>query len=548
MKIPCKKTLLTSAMLALSALTSINAIAAPSTPSTPTEKPNILVMWGDDIGMWNISYWNRGLMGYETPNIDRVANEGVAFTDYYGEQSCTAGRSAFITGQDGLRTGMTKVGLPGAPQGIADDDMTIAEALKDMGYMTGQFGKNHLGDKDKDLPTNHGFDEFYGFLYHLDAMEEPEHDFYPKDPKFAEQYGPRGVIHSTADGQIKDTGPLTTKRMEIIDDDVTAHAIKFMDKAQAAHKPFFVWWNSSKMHFKTHLNPKDRGISGQGFYNDAMVSHDRNIGQLLDYLDDNNLTDNTIVMYGTDNGPHYNAWPDGAITPFRSEKETNWEGAWRVPAFVRWPAGHWDGGRVLNGMVSGLDMLPTLVAAAGNSHIKQDLLKGGFKANNKEFKIHLDGYNMNDYFAGRTKETPRKSIMLYNADAQIVAMRYSQDNYIGGGKNHSTDWKVVYGEQRAKTMALWAEPFTWLRLPKIFNLRQDPFERADQNANGYWNWELDNVFVFYKANQLVKEHLMTYKDYPPSQRPGSFTMSGTSETVYKNFGIGAGGSKVQAAH
>ncbi|WP_285163118.1 arylsulfatase [Shewanella goraebulensis] len=543
MNIPSRKTLLSTAMLALSAFSSMHAIAAEAPAPKSNQKPNILVMWGDDIGTWNISYWNRGLMGYETSNIDRIANEGVAFTDYYGEQSCTAGRSAFITGQDGLRTGMTKVGLPGAPQGIADDDLTIAEVLKNQGYMTGQFGKNHLGDRDRDLPTNHGFDEFYGFLYHLNAMEEPEHDFYPKDPKYLEKYGPRGVISAKADGEVKDTGPLTIERMRTIDDDVTAHAIKFMDKAQAAHKPFFVWWNSSKMHFKTHLNPKDRGISGQGFYNDAMMAHDRNVGELLDYIDDNELKDNTIVMYGTDNGPHFNAWPDGATTPFRGEKETNWEGAYRVPAFVRWPAGDWSGGRVLNGMVSGLDFLPTLSAAAGDSNIKQDLLKGGYKANGKEFKIHLDGFDMNDYFAGRTKEDPRKQVIEYNADAQVVAIRYNQADYVGGGKDHSTDWKVVYGEQRAKTMALWAEPFTWLRLPKIFNLRQDPFERADHNSNNYWSWELDNVFVFYKANELVKQHLATYKDFPPSQRPGSFTMDGASESVYKNFGIGAGGSK-----
>ncbi|GIU50718.1 arylsulfatase [Shewanella sp. KT0246] len=543
MNIPSRKTLLSTAMLALSAFSSMHAIAAEAPAPKSNQKPNILVMWGDDIGTWNISYWNRGLMGYETSNIDRIANEGVAFTDYYGEQSCTAGRSAFITGQDGLRTGMTKVGLPGAPQGIADDDLTIAEVLKNQGYMTGQFGKNHLGDRDRDLPTNHGFDEFYGFLYHLNAMEEPEHDFYPKDPKYLEKYGPRGVISAKVDGEVKDTGPLTIERMRTIDDDVTAHAIKFMDKAQAAHKPFFVWWNSSKMHFKTHLNPKDRGISGQGFYNDAMMAHDRNVGELLDYIDDNELKDNTIVMYGTDNGPHFNAWPDGATTPFRGEKETNWEGAYRVPAFVRWPAGDWSGGRVLNGMVSGLDFLPTLSAAAGDSNIKQDLLKGGYKANGKEFKIHLDGFDMNDYFAGRTKEDPRKQVIEYNADAQVVAIRYNQADYVGGGKDHSTDWKVVYGEQRAKTMALWAEPFTWLRLPKIFNLRQDPFERADHNSNNYWSWELDNVFVFYKANELVKQHLATYKDFPPSQRPGSFTMDGASESVYKNFGIGAGGSK-----
>ncbi|WP_068088638.1 arylsulfatase [Polycladidibacter stylochi] len=517
---------------------------ALSMPAAAADKPNILIMWGDDIGIWNTSFWNRGLMGYKTPNIDRIAHEGLSFTDYYGEQSCTAGRASFLFGQTGLRTGLTKVGLPGAPQGAMPDDITIAEALKNQGYVTGQFGKNHFGDRDDQLPTKHGFDEFYGFLYHLNAMQEPENPDFPHDPEFLKQFGPRGVLHSFADGKAPtDTGPLTIKRMQTIDDDVTARTIKFIDEAIEKDKPFFVWWNASHMHFITHPKAEDIGKSGQGFYNDVMVSHDEHVGQLLKHLDDKGIADNTIVMYGTDNGPHYNTWPDGAITPFRMEKETNWEGAYRIPAFVRWPAGSWTGGKTLNGMVSALDFFPTLLAAAGDPDIKEKLLKGGYEANNKSFKVHLDGYNMNEYFAGKTEKSPRDHFFYFNADAQIVAVRYELTDYNKGGEGKSTAWKLVYGEQRAHTMALWAEPFTWLRLPKVFNLRRDPFERADHNANGYWNWLIDRAFLIYKANALVRSHLQTYKDYPPSQRPGSFTMDGASEFVYDKFGVGPGGSK-----
>ena len=530
-------------------------------PAGAAEKPNILVMWGDDIGLYNISYWNRGGMGYRTPNIDRVANEGVAFTDFYAEQSCTAGRSSFINGQTGLRTGNTKVGLPGAPSGQTADDITIAEALKNHGYMTAQFGKNHLGDRDEQLPTNHGFDEFYGFLYHLDAMQEPENPDYPQDPEFMKRFGPRGVLNSFSDGKVTDTGPLTVERMKVVDADITARAIKFMDKAVAAKKPFFVWWNSSRMHFMTHLDPKENGISGQGFYNDGMMGHDMLVGELLDYLDKKGIAENTIVYYGTDNGPHYNTWPDGAITYYRAEKETNWEGAYRVPAFVRWPQGKWSGGRVLNGMVSVMDFFPTLLAAVGDDKVTDKLLKGGYKANGKSFKVHLDGFNQNDYFAGKTKKSARPYFIYFNADAQVVGLRYDQSNYAAGSgsiagaygdiaapaavdtKDFTTAWKLVYGEQRAKTMALWAEPFTWLRLPKIFNLRQDPFERSDLNAQGYWNWYINRPFIMYKGNALLMEHLQTYKEYPPSQRPGTFTVGDASETVYKNYGVGPGGSK-----
>ncbi|AZQ61151.1 arylsulfatase [Flammeovirga pectinis] len=522
------------------------------------KKPNIIVMWGDDIGLYNISYWNRGLMGYKTPGIDRVGDEGLAFTDYYGEQSCTAGRSSFITGQCGLRTGMTKVGLPKAPQGQKADDITIAEVLKNQGYVTGQFGKNHLGDADENLPTKHGFDEFYGILYHLNAMQEPEDPDYPKDAEFLKKFGPRGVLDCTSDGPVKDTGPLTIERMKTIDDEINVRAKKFIDKAVAQDKPFFVWWNSSRMHFITHVKKESRGISGQGFYNDGMMEHDGHVGDMLDYLEEKGLTENTIVIYGTDNGPHFNAWPDGAITHFRSEKETNWEGAYRVPTFIRWP-GKLKAGEVKNGLISHLDWLPTLAAAAGEPDIKEKLMKGGYKANGKSFKVHLDGYNMLPYLKGEVTQSPRNHFIYNNADAQIVALRYEQRNYVtgnstfmaGGGTDGtpkvsdaemSTAWKIVYAEQRGKTMELWSEPFTWLRMPKIFNLRRDPFERADHNSNNYWTWFINHPFVFYGGNNVILEHIESYKEYPPSQRPGSFTMDGASEMVYKNFGMGPGGS------
>ncbi|MGB0838478.1 MAG: arylsulfatase [Flavobacteriaceae bacterium] len=524
------------------------------------KKPNIIVMWGDDVGIYNISYWNRGIMGYKTPNIDRIAEEGVSFTDYYGEQSCTAGRSSFITGQAGMRTGMTKVGLPKAPNGQAADDITIAEVLKNQGYVTAQYGKNHLGDLDKHLPTNHGFDEFYGILYHLNALQEPEDVDYPQDKEFKERYGPRGVVSSSADGKIEDAGPLTIKRMQTFDSEVNVKAQDFIKRAVDEDKPFFVWWNSTRMHMFTHLDEKSRGISGQGFYNDGMVEHDNQVGEMLDYLEKNDLMDNTIIVYGTDNGPHYNMWPDGAITPFRSEKETNWEGAYRVPCHIMWKDGGIKGGKIMNGMVSHLDFLPTLAAAAGDDQVKEKLLKGGYQANDKSFKVHLDGYNMLPYFQGKETRSPRKDFIYFNSDAKIVAVRYDQYDYIVGAStgnftggvvggtpkvsapDMATSWKIVYGEQREKTMKLWAEPFTWLRLPKIFNLKRDPFERADNNSDAYWNWHMNHVFTFYKANEIVKEHLATYKEYPASQRPGSFTMNGASEKIYEAFGVGPGGS------
>jgi len=475
----------------------------------PSGRPNILVLWGDDIGWYNISHNNRGAMGYATPNIDRIAREGIEFTDFYAQQSCTAGRAAFITGQNPVRTGLTKVGIPGSTVGLSGEDPTIAELLKPLGYATGQFGKNHLGDLDEFLPTNHGFDEFYGNLYHLDAEDEPEHPDYPKDPAFRERFGPRGVIHSYADGRIEDTGPLTKKRMETIDDDVTERAIAFIREAHAAGKPFFVWWNSTHMHVWTRIPEEAEGISGQGFYNDAMVLHDISVGQLLDVLDELGIADDTIVLYSTDNGPHYNTWPDGAISPWRSEKNSNWEGAYRVPSFARWP-GKFEAGKVLNGIMTHQEWLPTLLAAAGESSIVEKLRKG-HQAADKTYKVHVDGYNALPYLQGETDESPREWFFYTSDDGLVVAIRYG-------------DWKAVFYEQRAKTMQLWAEPFVPLRLPKIFNLRRDPFERADENSNGYWNWVLEHIFVIYPMQALAAEQIQSFREFPPRQKPAAFNL------------------------
>jgi len=481
-----------------------------------SKQPNILIIWGDDIGTWNISHNNRGMMGYRTPNIDRIAEEGISFTDYYGQQSCTAGRAAFITGQNPLRTGLTKVGMPGAELGLQPEDPTIAELLKPLGYKTGQFGKNHLGDKDEFLPSNHGFDEFFGNLYHLNAEEEPEHPDYPKNPEFRKKFGPRGVIHSYADGRIEDTGPLTKKRMETIDEEITNRTLEFMEESKKEGKPFFIWWNATHMHFRTHVSEKDKGKSGQGFYNDAMVAHDEKVGQILDKLEELGLAEDTIVVYSTDNGPHYNTWPDAGITPFRSEKNTNWEGAFRVPCFARWPKKFLQG-KTLNGIASHQDWLPTLLAAAGETEINEKLLKG-HKAGDKTFKVHIDGLNMLPYFMGEKDESPREEFFYVNDDAELVALRYR-------------DWKVVFMEQRAKTLACWAEPFVPLRVPKIFNLRRDPFERADENSNTYWDWVLDHVFILVPAQALVASKLQSFKDFPPRQKPASFNLDKVLEKL-----------------
>jgi arylsulfatase A-like enzyme len=486
----------------------------------PNGKPNILVLWGDDIGYWNISANNHGMMGYQTPNIDRIAEEGIGFTDYYGQQSCTAGRSAFITGQNPMRTGLTKVGFPGAKEGLSPEDPTIAELLKPHGYATAQFGKNHLGDRDEHLPTNHGFDEFYGNLYHLNAEEEPEHSDYPKDPEFRKRFGPRGVIHSWAmpDGthKIEDTGPLTRKRMETIDDEVTARTLEYLEEAAAGDKPFFVWWNATRMHFRTHLKEESRGLSGQGEYNDAMVEHDNHVGMILDKLDELGLADDTIVMYSTDNGPHYNTWPDGAITPFASEKNSNWEGAYRVPCFMRWPE-KWQAGVTLNGIAAHQDMLTTFLAAAGEPDIAEKC-RAGHEVNGKTFKVALDGKDMNAYFAGETDESPRTEFFYVNDDAELVALRID-------------DWKLVFKEQRAKTLALWAEPFVELRIPRVFNLRRDPFERALESSNTYWDWMIDHAYMVVPAQVVVARAAQDFMEFPPRQKPASFNLDRVLEKL-----------------
>lgn len=494
-----------------------NGLLAGDAP--PPRPPNIVVIFGDDIGIANLSAYTHGLMGYRTPNIDRIAAEGMLFTDYYAEQSSTAGRSAFITGQAVFRTGLSKVGVPGADLGLQPEDATIAEALKSMGYDTAQFGKNHLGDKDEFLPTNHGFDEFYGNLYHLNAEEDPEHPDYPIDPAFRKKYRPRGVIESYADGRIIDTGPLTIKRMETIDDDIAARAADYLERKKDSGNPLFMWVNFTHMHFRTHVKPESVGQAGPhlGFYADAMIDHDRNVGTVLDKLDALGMAENTIVIYTTDNGPHMNTWPDGAMTPFRGEKNTNWEGAFRVPAMIRWP-GKIRPGSVSNEIVASLDWFPTLVAAAGDDAVKEKMLQG-YAAGDKTFKLHLDGVNILPYLTGREETSPRRHFFYFNDDGDLVAVR-------------TGNYKTVFMEQRMQgTFGIWAEPFTPLRVPKLFNLRLDPFERADVTSNTYYDWTLSRDFIFALAVDAVEQHLATYLMYPPRQRAATFTIDQALEKL-----------------
>jgi len=492
--------------------------AAPVDAEGDTQsKPNILVIWGDDIGQSNISAYTMGLVGYRTPNIDRVAAEGMIFTDYYGEQSCTAGRSSFITGQSVFRTGLSKVGMPGADQGLSAKDPTIAELLKPHGYATGQFGKNHLGDKDAMLPSNHGFDEFLGNLYHLNAEEEPENEDYPKNPEFRKRFGPRGVIHSYADGRIEDTGPLTKKRMETIDDETVAAAIRFIEQAHKDGKPFFVWWNGTRMHFRTHVKAEHRGISGQDEYADGMVEHDMHVGQLLDLLDKLGIADETFVMYSTDNGPHYNSWPDAAATPFRGEKNTNWEGGWRVPAMVRWP-GKIKAGSVSNDIMHHMDWLPTFVAMAGDPNIKEKLLQKK-KRRQRGFRVHLDGYNFLPYLTGQEEKAPRQEVFYFTDDGDLAAVRYK-------------DWKAVFLEQKTEgTLRVWMDPFVPLRVPLILNLRRDPYERAPITSNTYYDWLIDRAYMLYGAQAIVGNFLKTFQEFPPRQKAASFTVDQAMEKL-----------------
>lgn len=480
------------------------------------DKPNILIIWGDDIGWFNVSAYNRGMMGYKTPNIDRIADAGILFTDAYGQNSCTAGRAAFITGQSPFRTGLLKVGLPGAKEGLHEKDPTIAELLKPLGYTTGQFGKNHLGDLDEHLPSNHGFDEFFGNLYHLNAEEEPENADYPQSAEFKKQFGPRGVIHSFADGRIEDTGPLTKKRMETIDEEVTERALDFMDRAHAADTPFFLWYNTTRMHIWTHLKPESVGVTGQGIAADGMVEHDGMVGELLDKLDELGIADNTIVMYSTDNGAELMTWPDGGMIPFRGEKNTTYEGGFRVPMMVKWP-GKIEPHQVSNEIVSMEDWLPTFLAAAGDPDIKDKLLKG-HRVDGTKFKVHLDGYNLLPYLTGEVEKSPRKEMFYFTDDGQLSALRYN-------------DWKMMFSEQRTHGFDVWEEPYVTLRLPKLFNLRRDPFERAEHESIGYDKWRIERIYLLTPAVAIVSEFLATFEKYPQRQKVGSFNLDQVLESL-----------------
>ena len=499
---------------ALLASASLLGVSAP-VDAQQRQKPNILVIWGDDIGGFNVSAYNRGLMGYRTPNIDRIASEGALFTDWYGQQSCTAGRAAFITGQSPIRTGLTKVGLPGAPEGMKKEDPTIAGLLKPLGYVTGQFGKNHLGDRDEMLPTKHGFDEFFGNLYHLNAEEEPENADYPKDADFKKKFGPRGVIHSYADGRIEDTGPLTKKRMETVDEEVTTAALSFMDKAAKDKKPFFVWWNSTRMHIFTHLKPSSAGKTGLGVYADGMVEHDAMVGQLLAKLKELGVEDNTIVMYSTDNGAEAFTWPDGGTTMFRGEKNTQWEGGFRVPTAIRWP-GVIKPGTIVNDICAHEDMLTTLVSAAGNPDVKDELLKGK-TVGSMTYKVHLDGYNLLPALRGEAA-WPRREFLYWTDDGSVAALRY--DN-----------WKITFLKQTAEGLHVWQKPFEQLRAPMVTNLRSDPFERAEHEGMGYNQWYLEHMFAIAPAGAYVGQWLQSFREFPPRQKPGSFNLDRVMEAV-----------------
>ena len=516
------------------------AQAAARVEATTGKKPNIVIIWGDDVGLTDISAYSFGLMGFRTPNIDRVAREGVMFTDYYAEQSCTAGRAAFLTGQSVFRTGNSKVGLPGATVGLQKEDPTIAEMLKPLGYATGQFGKNHLGDRNEFLPTVHGFDEFYGNLYHLNAEEEPEHADYPSEkdfPNFRRNFGPRGVLHTFATDvddptvdlrfgrvgkqKIEDTGPLTKKRMETIDDDIAARGADFIERQQKAGKPFFAWINFTHMHFRTHPKPESVGQSGrwQSTYHDVMIDHDKNVGTILAKLDALGIADDTIVMYSTDNGPHMNSWPDAAMTPFRNEKNSNWEGAFRVPAMVRWP-GKIKPGTVSNEIMSHLDWLPTLVAAAGMPDVKEKLLTG-YKAGNMTYKVHLDGYNFLPHLTGQTPKGPRESFFYFSDEGDLMGLRY--DN-----------WKIAFAIQTAPgTLRVWQQEFEHPRIPYIFNLRTDPFERAPITSNTYYDWLLDRAYILVPAQKYVGDFLATFQEFPPRQKAASFSIGQVLEKMQK---------------
>jgi arylsulfatase A-like enzyme len=494
-------------LILLTLLASI--LVLPTAVLAQAKKPNILVIWGDDIGWYNPSIYNRGDMGYSTPNIDRIGKEGAMFTCWYGQQSCTAGRAAFITGQSPIRTGLTKVGLPGADIGLSAKDPTIAELLKPLGYATGQFGKNHLGDKDEFLPTKHGFDEFFGNLYHLNAEEEPENVDYPKNPEFKKKFGPRGVIHSYADGKIEDTGPLTKKRMETVDEEFLAGALDFIDRQQKASKPFFVWFNSTRMHVFTHLKAESQGKTGLGLYPDGMFEHDGMVGQLLKKLDDLGIADNTIVVYGTDNGAEVMSWPDGGNTPYRGEKATNWEGGYRTPCLIRWP-GVIKPGTVYSDFFAHEDFLPTFCAAAGDTDVVAKCAKG-YSVGGKTFKVHLDGYNLMPFFKGEVKESPRHEFLYWSDDGDLFAVRLGP-------------WKISFIEQYHTGLDVWRKGFERLRIPNLYNLRADPFERGTESAAYDWSYFAPRGFVIVPAQAVVAKWLESFKEYPIRQKPASFNL------------------------
>ena len=527
------KRMTTALGLALGLLTAAGPAAAQKAAAKPPGKPNILVMFGDDVGYWNVSAYNRGQMGYRTPNIDRIARDGALFTDAYAQQSCTAGRAAFITGQSPVRTGLTKVGLPGAPEGLSAKDPTLANLLKGQGYMTGQFGKNHLGDRNEFFPTVHGFDEFMGNFYHLNAEEEPENEDYPKSPEFKAKFGPRGVfkcVATTTESTLpddprfgkwgkqkcEDTGPLSMKRMETIDYEVTDASMDFMTRATKAGKPFFLWFNTSRMHIWTHLKSESKGKTGLGVYPDGMVEHDNHIGQMLKKLDELGIAENTIVIWTTDNGAEVMSWPDGGTTPFRGEKNTNWEGGYRVPFVVRWP-GVIKPGTEINEIVSHEDWLPTLMAAAGQADVKESL-KAGATIGGVPYKVHLDGYNLMPALRGDVKEWPRNEFLYWTDDGDLAGLRYRQ-------------YKIAFMEQRGHGFDVWQEPMVTLRLPKLFNLRADPFERADHEGMGYQRWRIDRAFVLVPAQTFVGQWLQSFKEFPPRQKPGSFSIGDAMEKL-----------------
>ena len=496
------------------------------------DKPNILFIMADDIGWFNPSCYHQGIMGYSTPNIDRIATEGARFTDFYGQQSCTAGRAAFITGQSPIRTGLTKVGLPGAKLGLNAEDPTIAEFLKGFGYATGQFGKNHLGDRNEHLPTVHGFDEFFGNLYHLNAEEEPENEDYPKDPEFRKRYGPRGVLKckatdrddATVDPQfgkvgrqvIENTGPLNTKRMETVDEEFVGAALDFMERKTKEGTPWFCYVNTTRMHVWTHLKPKSKGKTGLGLYPDGMVELDGFVGQLLDKLDQLQVADKTVAVFTTDNGAECLSYPDGGQTPFRGEKDTNWEGGWRVPCVVRWP-GVIKPGQVINEMGSLQDFIPTFAAACGEPDLVEKVKKG-YTIGDKTYKVHLDGVNLLPFFKGDVKESPRQGFLYWSDDGDLLAIRVKQ-------------WKIHFEEQRHRGLAVWREPFSTMRVPKLFNLRSDPFERGDDSSLFYDKWTADRVFIQVPAQALVAQWIESFKEFPPRAKAASFTVDQIVESM-----------------